>query len=407
MTRLSDKLKALGVELGASSLQAKSENKAAITKLPDMVEGGYTHNDQVFETLAVFDAHYRHGDFKLWLESYNRLKGLIHLDFNLQDLVFIDAETTGLSSGTGTFAFMLGLGWFDDHNAFHVKQIFLPEPACEHEYLCALTEELARFNTIVSFNGKSFDIPLVKTRYMLHSIPSPFEDMAHIDLLHLARRVWRYRLASRTLGELENHILHFTRGEVELPGWMAPKLYLDYLHTRDAAPMKGMFYHNQMDIVSLAALLCVLEKMAGLETESPAELFALAEYLENSKDIPGAIQAYHQTIAAGENTNFATQARYQLGRLHRKAGDWSNAISCWMQAAAASPEACIELAKYYEHQTRDYNEAERWCTFALSLNNRDMIVEEMEYRLTRIIRKRNASIQSAKESSNTGNQGEP
>ena len=95
------------------------------------------------------------------VSPFNHLKNLINLDFNLQDLVFIDAETTGLSSGTGTFAFMLGLGWFDAHNAFHVKQIFLPEPACENAYLSALTEELARFSTIVSFNGKSFDIPLV------------------------------------------------------------------------------------------------------------------------------------------------------------------------------------------------------------------------------------------------------
>ena len=391
MTSLSDKLKALGVELGASSLQAKSDRKPAGAKLPDVVEGSYTHTDQVFETLAVFDAEYQHGDFKLWLESFNRLKSLINLDFNLQDLVFIDAETTGLSSGTGTFAFMLGLGWFDDHNAFHVKQIFLPEPACENAYLSALTEELARFSTIVSFNGKSFDIPLVKTRYVLHSAPSPFEDMAHIDLLHLARRVWRYRLASRTLGELETHILHFTRGEVELPGWMAPRLYLDYLQTKDAAPMKGMFYHNQIDIVSLAALLCVLEKMAGLETDSPAELFALSEYLENNGDTNGAVQAYQQTIVAGAETNFAAQAHYRLGLLHRRANDWPSAISCWMQAAVSSPDACIELAKYYEHQTREYNEAERWCKFAISLNNQNDGASELEYRLNRILRKKTAS----------------
>ncbi len=306
----------------------------------------------------------------------------------MQDLVFIDAETTGLSSGTGTFAFMLGMGWFDDQNAFHVKQIFLPEPACENAYLSALTEILARFSTIVSFNGKSFDIPLIKTRYMLHSAPSPFEDMSHIDLLHLSRRVWRYRLASRTLGELETHILHFTRSEVELPGWMAPKLYLDYLQTKDAAPMKGMFYHNQIDIVSLAALLCVLEKMLGLETDSPSELFALAEYLEHSGDTPGATQAYQQTIATGAETVFAVQAQYRLGLLHRRANNWPKAISCWMQAAVSSPEACIELAKYYEHQTRDYNEAERWCKFALSVNKDNSFLEDLEYRLNRVLRKK-------------------
>ena len=215
--------------------------------------------------------------------------------------------------------------------------------------------------------------------------------MTHIDLLHLSRRVWRYRLTSRTLGELENHILHFTRGEVELPGWMAPKLYLDYLQTKNAAPMKGMFYHNQIDIVSLAALLCILEKMASLETDSPAELFALAEYREHSGDVSGAAQAYQQTVVAGTETSFAAQAHYRLGLLYRRASDWPNAISCWMQAAVSSPEACIELAKYHEHQTRDYNEAERWCKFAISLNHQSNLTDDVEYRLNRICRKKTAS----------------
>ena len=140
---------------------------------------------------------------------------------------------------------------------------------------------------------------------------------------------------------------------------MAPKLYLDYLNNKDAAPMKGMFYHNQIDIVSLAALLCVLENMAGLKTESPAELIALAEFFEHTGDIPGAIEAYQQTISIDQNMEFAPQANYRLGLIHRRAGDWPNAISCWMQAAISHPEACIELAKYYEHQTRDYNESRK------------------------------------------------
>ena len=390
MTSLSDKLKALGVELGTSSLQSKPAKNVEGTKLHDIIAGDYSHSNQVFETIETFNPEYRHGEYKLWLESFTHLQRLIDLDFKLQDLIFIDAETTGLSGGAGTFAFMLGLGWFDYGNAFHVKQIFLPEPACEFEYLSALSEELARFNTIVSFNGKSFDIPLIKTRYVMHAAPSPFEDMAHIDLLHLARRVWRYRLASRTLGEIENHILRFTRGEVELPGWMAPKLYLDYLQTKDAAPMKGMFYHNQIDIVSLAALLCVLEEMASLNTDSPAELFALAEFFEHTGDSANAITAYQQTIASNENTDFAIQAHYQLGLILRRTGNWPNAISSWMQAAVSCPEACIELAKYYEHQTRDYNEAERWCKFALSLNNQIDVVEEIEHRLNRVRRKKTA-----------------
>ncbi|MCD4673926.1 MAG: ribonuclease H-like domain-containing protein [Anaerolineaceae bacterium] len=394
MTQLSDKLKALGVQLGASSLNTKPKQKSIAVSLSQVVSGDYTYSDQVFETVEVFDSKYQHGNFNLWLHTFKKVKHLLDVDFRLQDLIFIDAETTGLSGGAGTFAFMLGLGWFDQSNAFHVKQLFLPEPANEYGFLASLTDELARFSTLVSFNGKSFDVPLLRNRYILHSATSPFKSMAHIDLLHLARRIWRYRLPSRTLGELEAHILHFPRGEDELPGWMAPKLYIDYLKTGDASPMKGMFYHNQIDILSLAALLCAIEKVTLLDGNSASEMYALAELFESKGDISNAKEAFERTTSLEKDLDFSSQAYHRLGMISRRAGDWSRALSFWKKAAISRPEACIELAKYYEHQARDYNEAEHWCKKAMSLSHQAIAskvkIKEVEYRLKRVIRKRNA-----------------
>src|SRR4030067_1036414 len=129
------------------------------------------------------------------------------------------------------------------------------DPFEEPAMLLALEEFLAPCKTLVTFNGKSFDAPLLTTRYTLQGWPSPMGRMAHIDLLHLARRLWRDRLPSRTLSNLEVQILGAQRSEEEIPGWMIPQMYFDFLRDGDARPMKRVFYHNEMDVLSMAALL--------------------------------------------------------------------------------------------------------------------------------------------------------
>jgi hypothetical protein len=396
MSQLSDKLKALGVSLGTSGLPARSEQKVGRGTLLEILPGDFTHLGTLFETEQVYAMDYQHGLHQLWQPAHNAITRLTGLDFKLQDLVFLDAETTGLSGGTGTFAFMIGLGWLDGHNNFKVRQIFLPEPGSELAFLTALMEELSPFTTVVSFNGKSFDIPLLNSRYVLHAMPSPFSQMAHIDLLHLARSIWRYRLSSRTLGDLETHILHFERGEEELPGWMAPKLYLEYLHSGDAFPLKGMFYHNQIDIVSLAALLSAIEHTLSFNVKNLLELFALAELFEKSADPQQAGRAYAETILMAEGSTLAAQARFRLGLMARRQENWQNAIAYWQEAADLHPGACVELAKYFEHQARDYETATLWCRKAITLFTRDfapaaakneIIRCDLEHRLERLTRK--------------------
>lgn len=396
MTQLSEKLRALGVNLGTSSLPARPELTKHKCTLPEMLPGDYTRQGTLFETEQIFGFEYRHGLHPLWLTAYERLSQLTDQLLRLQDMVFLDAETTGLSGGTGTFAFMIGLGWFNDVNSFTVRQLFLPEPGAEFDFLTALAERMANFTTVVSFNGKSFDIPLLNSRYILHRLPSPFRDLIHIDLLHLSRSIWRYLLPSRTLSELEDNILHFTRSEQELPGWMAPKLYLDYLQTGDASPLKGMFYHNQIDIVSLAALLTAIENSLAFHVETPLELFALAELYEKNGDSQRAVKAYQEINLRDPGPFLAAQARFRLGMLERRTENWQNAIAHWQEAATHHPDACVELAKYYEHQTGEVENAARWCQMALEIIRNKSVPDsirisvsqtELQYRLDRLERK--------------------
>ena len=175
-------------------------------------------------------------------------------DIPLSKFAFLDTETSGLSGGTGTYAFLVGIARFVDGQLV-LRQFFMRDPAEEPAMLEAVAQFLAPAQALVTFNGKAFDAPLLTTRYRLHRIPIPYEGYAHLDLLPLARRLWRDRLESRALKYLEQHVLGMTRSSEEVPGYEIPWLYFDYLKSGDARPLAGVFYHNAMDVVAMAALL--------------------------------------------------------------------------------------------------------------------------------------------------------
>ena len=161
------------------------------------------------------------------------------LDLDLEHFAFIDTETTGLAGGTGTYTFLIGVGRFEK-DEFRLVQFFLTNPGEETAQLAAFSEFIAPCEAVVSFNGKSFDIPLINTRFIINRWPSPLTGLAHLDLLHLARRLWKARLSGCTLGDLETHILGMKRSEHDVPGWMIADLYFDYLHTGDSRPLLGV-----------------------------------------------------------------------------------------------------------------------------------------------------------------------
>jgi uncharacterized protein YprB with RNaseH-like and TPR domain len=373
---LLDKLKSLGVQIGADKVKPQSRQKHAAFPIESVLDGKDTDTiyGPAFHTHARFAPDHHHGQICLCADCATETLALYSGADRIRqpgrrNVLFLDTETSGLAGGTGTYAFMIGVGYRTDEG-FELLQFFMRDPSQEPAILAALDELAAHFDVIVTFNGKSFDIPLLNTRYTLNGLTPPFEPFQHIDLLHLARKLWRDRLPSRALGELENAILNVDRTRDDVPGWMIPELYFEYLRSGDARPLANVFYHNSIDILSLAALY---NHVAGLlndplqtAADSGFDLAAIARLYEEMGRIEEAAQLYASSLDRGdlpEEFFFKTIERYAL--LRRRHGEWDKAVQLWRQAAEHGELfACIELSKYYEHRERNYTEALRWANLA-------------------------------------------
>src|SRR5215510_7482459 len=266
-TSLSDKLKSLGVKTGTAHLAPPKPDSLSIDSV---VTGNFlpTPRGDVFIAEQSYPSSYIYGSAPLFsslpLSFISQWANDPAIEnFPLTKFAFLDTETSGLSGGTGTYAFLVGVARFTDEQ-FILKQFFMRDPAEEPALLEGLANFLAPCEALVTFNGKAFDAPLLTTRYRLHQIPNPYKGYSHLDLLPLARRLWRDRLESRALKYLEAHVLGMQRTSEGVPGYEIPWLYFDYLRTRDARPLAGVFYHNAMDVVAMAALLAHMNNI--LET---------------------------------------------------------------------------------------------------------------------------------------------
>jgi uncharacterized protein YprB with RNaseH-like and TPR domain len=407
MPTISERLKSLGVHVGTSNLPAPKPLPRADHPIESVLAGEWqvTPHGEVFVVETRYRADFLRGTVKLrnstpleMIAAWAREPRLPQLP--LEKFAFLDTETTGLAGGSGTYTFLVGLGRFEGET-FRLAQFFLRDPAEELAQLSAIENFLAPCEAIVSFNGKSFDLPLLNARYITNGWPPPLKNTAHIDLLHLARRLWRSRLPSRTLGDLEAKILGATRTERDVPGWMVADLYFDYLHSGDARPLLGVFYHNEMDVVSLAALLNHMATLIedplsdhmehGLDQIAIGKLYADLGYLDKAAEI----YQHGLTHDDLQESDYA-QALEQLSFIHKRRGDHKAALDLWEQAAQNGQiYAHIELAKVYEHKLQDYEEAIHWTENAiqqLHVSNLSSIelthwLPELEHRLKRLQRK--------------------
>ncbi len=376
MPDLSDRLKALGVKLGADQPpQAKTTRKYPLESVIDGALKSTPHGD-VFQLDELYPHSHTHGNTALGLSAPLDLISIWAGEERmaahaLNQFAFIDTETTGLAGGSGTYAFMVGVGRFED-DGFRLVQFFMREPGEEPALLHALEHFLAPCETVVSFNGKSYDLPLLQARYITNGWPFPLQKSAHLDLLHLARRIWRERLPSRALSYLEEHILQQPRTEEDTPGWMIPQMYFDYLQTGDARPMKGIFYHNAMDILSLAALTnhiahLLADPLDGRVSHA-LDLAAIGKLHEDLGYLDQAAHILEHSLEQGLPKQAEQAVVKRLSFLHKRRGEMPLALSLWWQAAAERQlYAHEELAKYYEHSEKNFKEALRWANAALAL----------------------------------------
>jgi uncharacterized protein YprB with RNaseH-like and TPR domain len=387
---LAGKLKSMGVKIGTAELQPqvpKSKKEAAIQSV---VDGHFvsTRQGETFVSEQTYPSDYRHGltplRISVPLMTIAQWAHDVRLAYlPLESFAFLDIETSGLAGGTGTYAFLVGIGRFEG-DTFHLVQYFMRDPSEESAMLEGLMDFLAPNAALVTFNGKAFDAPLLVTRYLLHDLPVPFKDFAHLDLLPLARRLWRDRLPSRALKYLEENVLAAPRTVDEVPGYEIPYLYFDYLRTGDAAPLKGVFYHNAMDIVALAALMnhmaSILHAPFDGQVQHGQDFIALGKLFEDLERREEAARLYERGLEVGVGEMDFGAAVQRLSALQRRRGDLESAVSLWQKAAAEGHVyAHIELAKYYEHNLRDYPEALNWTQKAERLVS-SLDIPRYEYR---------------------------
>ena len=425
---LRDKLRRLGVVKGARNLKpatrppaakrpfppepielpANPDPEEAIQPLESLLPGGRletTVDGECYIFDKVFPLTAFHGDDRLQdllqfsPETAVAFTGDSRLaELSFRDFLFLDTETTGLA-GAGTIAFMVGVAFFEGE-ALVTRQFFLRDHGDEPAMLLLLEALLAQKKGLITFNGRSFDIPLLDTRYLMNRMMNDLRQMPHLDLLPPARRLWRVRLGSCALGSLEENLLGVPRTQADVPGWMIPGLYNQYIRTGDARELVRVFYHNEIDLVSMVTLtarMMQLWQQATPET-NPIDLFSLGKW-----------QLDLGLGASGEkHLAWATQGDLPLPLYHQALHCWGawlkrqdrrqEAVPLWQQIATTTFEdvtAHVELAKYYEWHEKDLATAQQWTEQAIGLTQiwtgqatkREAVEAELRHRLNRLQRK--------------------
>jgi hypothetical protein len=283
--------------------------------------------------------------------------------------LFLDTETTGLAGGTGTYAFLVGIAWWED-DGLTIEQLFMRNHGEEASLLKELAGLLAGRRPVVTFNGKSFDWPLLETRYRMTRVGRLEAPSVHLDLLHPARQLFRLRLKSVALSELEKHVLARDRG-YDIPSESIPARYFDFLRGGPAEPIAEIFHHNQMDLRGLAALAVHITDLLR-EPESaacgPAELYGISRLLQRRGEVRLASLTFERALSGDLPSAAQRSAKRELALFAKRNGEFERANRLWEELAedeSAGLEACEHLAIYYEHQARDLQRAARLAREAL------------------------------------------
>ncbi|HEY6881810.1 MAG TPA: ribonuclease H-like domain-containing protein [Polyangiales bacterium] len=335
---------------------------------PQVVPGERTDTSlgPLYQTRVLHDAEHRHGGVEV-ARGAHVLAGevaalaldpaLAEVDFSRA--LYIDTETTGLVGGSGTLPFLIGMAWFEGEQLM-VEQLLLPRPGHEAPMLARLKERLAQASAIVSYNGKSFDWPLLRTRFVLNRLAVPALP-AHLDLLHCARRVYKMRLGSVRLLHLEQEILNYERID-DLPGELIPQRYFEFLRGQaDGGTLRPILDHNRSDLVALPALLGELVRRFSLEPgarQHACDQLGFARVAARARESDRAIAHAHAVIDADVRGEHSAHAHFLVGALELKRGDTQAAVAAFERAVEHAEHeldrarAHLALAKLHEHKTK-------------------------------------------------------
>lgn len=328
-----------------------------------------TPHGKHFETEKLYPRHHRYGSYDI--------ADLIDLPHDLLDSLsagaipaaaptkwaFLDTETTGLAGGSGTCAFLIGLGSIDPEG-FRVRQFFMRDYNEERSMLHSLSAHLARFDVLITYNGKSFDQPLLETRFTMCRSRHPFAAMRHLDLLHGARRLYKLRLESCRLVNLENQILGLER-EGDVPGELIPFYYFDFLRTRQAFRLIPIFHHNVLDIVTLACLTGLIpvafRDPLAIKTRHGADLLGLARWLRDAGRFEEALSLMRRAVDRGLPDRHLFAALFEAGTIEKKLGLADAALATFTDLTLSPnpfrARAYEELSRHYERRERNHSMA--------------------------------------------------
>jgi len=319
-----------------------------------------------FETEKLWENHRRHGS--VYISDLGELPedlldplsdGAIARTHPTR-WAFLDTETTGLAGGTGTYAFLIGVGSLDAQG-FRLRQFFMRDYGEEASVLHRLSEHLAQFDVLITYNGKSYDQPLLETRFRMARARHPFDRMQHLDLLFGARRLWKLRLESCRLVDLESRILGFER-QGDLPGEMIPYVYFDFLRSQRAFRVVPIFHHNAIDILTLACLTAIVP-LAFRSPETAAlrhgaDYIGLARWLEQAGRGEESLRLYRRAVEMGLPDDLLFRTLWDIGAIERRQGRHDAALAVASELAASrNPfrvRALEQLAKHYEHREKNY-----------------------------------------------------
>jgi uncharacterized protein len=340
---------------------------------PIPVPQDWLHGEEVatshgvhYETERLYERQRRHGSV-----------GIVDLESLSHDLLdpisngqirgvppqkwcFLDTETTGLAGGSGTYAFLVGVGRITSQG-FRVRQFFMRDFGEEASQLSALTEHLKQFEVLITYNGRTFDQPLLETRYRMARQRPPFSSLEHLDLLFGARRLWNLRFDSCRLVELENQILGVER-QGDLPGDLIPYVYFEYVRTQEIFRLLPVFHHNAIDILTLACLTAIVPRAFHspdqAEFSHGAEMIGLARWWRQAEQHENALALFRQAIEQNLSDDLLFRTLWDIAVLEKKLGREHAALPVLTDLAASRnpwrAAAFVELAKYYERRERNY-----------------------------------------------------
>ena len=334
------------------------------------------------------------GDILSCLSKENAFENL-----DLSTALFIDLETTGLSGGSGVIPFLVGMGYYRD-DRFYVAQYFLGELAEEERMIKELGRFFSEMNfqSVVTYNGKSFDIPILETRFILSRQPFLLSELPHLDFLYSARSLWRHKYENCRLYHLAREVVEADRSE-DIPSAEIPWMYFQYLNTGNFELIEPILYHNQEDILSLLGVVIVGSLIFSEKGEKgfvdAMDLYGAAKIMENVGDIEKSVQYYRRALNGKLSDEISLLARKKLSYYFKKKQNWKKALLLWKEITSLNVTSINqlfsfrELAMYLEHKEKKYEEAIKIAEegFVLSLNLSSSYEKDFAYRLERLKRK--------------------